>query len=177
MAKCLFHNTNWNIGPYKRGAEGETRGASRSKRKYRKATPKKANNNATMPLLWLQSYRRNYFSSAIYIIPKPCWSFRAGVLLNRSFSFLFLLLSRASPPFVSYDMDHLSTVKSKEGHGFLVPWKRTQEVHASCGAHASGLGAESMGTANTRREKSLLMNRMTYARKQISRNGKGNRKI
>ena len=55
---------------------------------------------------------------------------------------------------------------------FLVPWKRTLEVHASCGAHASGLGAESMGTANTRREKSLLMNRMTYARKQISRNGK-----
>ena len=30
--------------------EGETRGASRSKRKYRKATPKKVNNNATMPL-------------------------------------------------------------------------------------------------------------------------------
>ena len=28
------------------------------------------------------------FSSAIYIIPKPCWSFRAGVLLNWSFSFL-----------------------------------------------------------------------------------------
>ena len=45
------------------------------------------------------------------------WSFRAGALLNRSFSFLFPLLSRASPPFVSYDMDHLSTVKSKEGHG------------------------------------------------------------
>ena len=40
-----------------------------------------------------------------------------------------------------------------------------------------GLGAESMGTANTRREKSLLMKRMTYARKKISRNGKGNRKI
>ena len=58
---------------------------------------------------------------------------------------------------------------------FLVPWKRTIEVHASCGAHASGLGAESMGTANTRREKSLLMNQMAYARKQISRNGKGNR--
>ena len=55
---------------------------------------------------------------------------------------------------------------------FLVPWKRTLEVHESCGAHASGLGAESMGTANTRREKSLLMNRMAYARKQISRNGK-----
>ena len=55
---------------------------------------------------------------------------------------------------------------------FLVPWKRTLEVHASCGAHASGLGAESMGTANTRREKSLLMNRMAYARKQISRNEK-----
>ena len=49
---------------------------------------------------------------------------------------------------------------------------RALEVHESCGAHASGLGAESMGTANTRREKSLLMNRMTYARKQISRNGK-----
>ena len=59
---------------------------------------------------------------------------------------------------------------------FLVPWKRTLEVHASCGAHASGLGAESMGTANTRREKSLLMNRMAYAKKQISRNGKGNGK-
>ena len=49
---------------------------------------------------------------------------------------------------------------------FSVPWKRALEVHASCGAHASGLGAESMGTANTRREKSLLMNRMTYARKK-----------
>ena len=36
----------------------------------------------------------------------------------------------------------------------------------------TGLGAESMDTANTRREKNLLMNRMTYARKQISRNGK-----
>ena len=55
---------------------------------------------------------------------------------------------------------------------FLVPWKRTLEVHEPCGAHASGLGVERMGTANTRREKSLLMNRMTYARKQISRNGK-----
>jgi hypothetical protein len=50
---------------------------------------------------------------------------------------------------------------------FSLPLKRTLEVHESCGAHASGLGAESMGTANTRREKSLLMNRMTYARKQI----------
>ena len=29
------------------------------------------------------------FFSAIYIIPKPCWSFRAGVLLHRCFSFLF----------------------------------------------------------------------------------------
>ena len=55
---------------------------------------------------------------------------------------------------------------------FSLPWKRTLDVHASCGAHASGLGAESMGTANTRREKSLLINRMTYARKHISRNGK-----
>ena len=45
-------------------------------------------------------------------------------------------------------------------------------MHESCDAHASGLEAESMGKANTRREESLLMNRMTYARKQISRNGK-----
>ena len=60
---------------------------------------------------------------------------------------------------------------------FSLPLKRALEVHESHGAHASGLGAESMGTANTRREKSLLMNRMTYARKQIYRNGKGNRKI
>ena len=46
---------------------------------------------------------------------------------------------------------------------FSLPWKRTlEEVHESCGAHASGLGAESMGTANTPREKSLLMNRITY---------------
>ena len=59
---------------------------------------------------------------------------------------------------------------------FSVPWKRALEVHASCGAHASGLGAESMGTANTRREKSLLMNRMTYARKQIYRMEKRNGK-
>ena len=52
---------------------------------------------------------------------------------------------------------------------FSLLLKRTLE---SCGAHASGLGAESMGTANTRREKSLLMNLMTNARKQMSRNGK-----
>ena len=62
---------------------------------------------------------------------------------------------------------------------FSLPWKRTLEVHESCGAHASGLGAESMGTANTRREKSLLMNRMTYARKKYleikKEMGKGNR--
>ena len=55
---------------------------------------------------------------------------------------------------------------------FSLPLKRTLEVHASFGAHASGLGAERMSTANTRREKSLLMNRMAYARKQISRNKK-----
>ena len=60
---------------------------------------------------------------------------------------------------------------------FSLPLKRTLEVHESCGAHASGLGAESMSTANTRRYKSLLMNRMTYATKQIYRNGKGNRKF
>ena len=70
-----------------------------------------------------------------------------------------------------------STVKSQEGHGpsLLVAVETDTRSARSCGAHASGLGAESMGTANTRREKSLLMNRMTYARKQISRNGKGNR--
>ena len=52
--------------------------------------------------------------------------------------------------------------------------RRTERATArESGGHASGLGAESMGTANTRREKSLLMNRMTYARKQISRNEKG----
>ena len=55
---------------------------------------------------------------------------------------------------------------------FSLSLKRTLEVHESCGARASGLGAESMGTANTRREKSLLMDRMTCAIKQISRNGK-----
>ena len=59
---------------------------------------------------------------------------------------------------------------------FSLPLKRTLEVHESCGAHASDLGAESMGTANTRREISLLMNRMTYARTQISINEKGNGK-
>ena len=112
------------------------------------------------------------FSSAIDFNPKALLVFSSWGSAQPELQSPFLLLSRASPPFVSYDMDHLSTVKSKEGHGFLVPWKRTQEVHASCGAHASGLGAGSMGTANTRREKSLLMNRMTYARKQISRNGK-----
>ena len=53
---------------------------------------------------------------------------------------------------------------------FSLPWKRTLEVHESCGAHASGSGAECMGTANTRREESLLVNRVAYARKQISRN-------
>ena len=55
---------------------------------------------------------------------------------------------------------------------FSLPMKRALEVHKSCGVHASGLGAESMGTANIRREKSLLIKRMTYSRKQISRNGK-----
>ena len=97
--------------------EGETRGASRSKRKYRKATPKKVSNNATMPLYDSKAIAEITFLRRFTSIPKPCWSFRAGALLNRSFSFLFLLLSRASPPFVSYDMDHLSTVESKEGHG------------------------------------------------------------
>ena len=55
---------------------------------------------------------------------------------------------------------------------FLLPLKRPLEVHESCGAYASGLGAESMGTANTQREKSLLMDRIAYARTKISRNGK-----
>ena len=55
---------------------------------------------------------------------------------------------------------------------FMLPLQRTQEVQESCGARASGLGAESTGTAKTRRKKSLLMNRMTHARKQRSRNGK-----
>ena len=58
---------------------------------------------------------------------------------------------------------------------FSLPLKRTLEVYGSCGAQPPGLGVERMGTANTRHEISLLMNRMTYARKQISRNGKGNR--
>ena len=57
---------------------------------------------------------------------------------------------------------------------FSLPLKRTLEAYESCGAHASGLGAKSMSTANTRREMSLLMNRMAYARKKISRNGKRN---
>ena len=48
---------------------------------------------------------------------------------------------------------------------FSLPWKRTLEMQESFGAHASGLGAESNGTATTRREKSLLMNRLAYARK------------
>ena len=51
-----------------------------------------------------------------------------------------------------------------------LPLKRALEVHESFGAHASGLGGRTLtfrklGTANTRREKSLLMNRMTYGRK------------
>ena len=33
-----------------------------------------------------------------------------------------------------------------------------------------------LGGTNTRREKSLLMNRMAYARKKITRNEKGNGK-
>ena len=59
---------------------------------------------------------------------------------------------------------------------FSLPLKRPLEVHESCGAHASGLGTESMSTANTRRETSLLLNRMAYARKQMPRNEKGNGK-
>ena len=54
-----------------------------------KSNTQKSQYNATMPLLWLQIHRRNHFSAAINNIPKPCWSFRAGVLLNWSFSFLF----------------------------------------------------------------------------------------
>ena len=68
--------------------------------------------------------------------------------------------------------------RAKEGHGpsLLVAVETDNRSARSCGAHASGLGAESMSTANTRREISLLMNRMTYARKQISRKEKGNGK-
>ena len=100
----VMHNWNSNRRDMD---EGETRGASRSKRKYRKATPKKVNNNATMPLYDPKAIAEIAFLRRFTSIPKPCWSFRAGAQLNRSFSFLFLLLSRASPPFVSYDMDHL----------------------------------------------------------------------
>ena len=62
---------------------------------------------------------------------------------------------------------------------FSLPWKRTLEVHESCGAHASGLGAESMGTAKARCEKSLLVNRTTLRENKYlemkKEMGKGNR--
>ena len=112
VGKCSAHwcngyvMHNWNSNR-RNMEEGETRGASRSKRKYRKATPKKVNNNATMPLYDSKAIAEIAFLRRFTSIPKPCWSFRAGALLNRGFSFLFFLLSRASPPFVSYDMDHL----------------------------------------------------------------------
>lgn len=156
--------------------EGETRGASRSKRKYRKATPKKVNNNTTMPLYDSKLSPKFLFfgdlhqsQSLVGLFELEFCSTGASVSFSSSLAgFAALCKLRYGPP---------STLSPRRAMAprFSLPWKRTLEVHASCGAHASGLGAESMGTANTRREKSLLMNRMTYARKQISRNGKGNR--
>ena len=156
--------------------EGETRGASRSKRKYRKATPKKVNNNATMQLLRLQIYRRKFlrrFTSSqcpVGLFEVEFCSTGASVSFSSSLAgFAALCKLRYGPP---------STLKSEEGHGpsLLVAVETDTRSARSCGAHASGLGAESMSTANTRREISLLMNRMTYARKQISRKEKGNGK-
>ena len=68
------------------------------------------------------------------------------------------VLSRASPPFVGYYMDHVRLFSPRRGHGpslldAVESQKRTQPIHESCDAHASGLGAESVGAANIRRKK------------------------
>ena len=65
---------------------------------------------------------------------------------------------------------------------FSLPLKRTLEVHESCGAHASGLGAESMGTANTRREEKSAdepngLCEKTNSQEMKKEMGKGNRKF
>ena len=156
--------------------EGETRGASRSKRKYRKATPKKSimqqcrcmTPKLSPKVLFFGDFHQS--QSPVGLFELEFCSTGASVSFSSSLAgFAALCKLRYGPP---------STVKSKEGHGpsLLVAVERTLEVHASCGAHDSGSGAESMGTANTRLEKSLLMNLMTYARKQISRNEKRNGK-
>ena len=68
--------------------KGKLEAQAEAKGNIEKQQPKKDNNNPTMPFAMTPNLSPK-FSAAIYIIPKPCWSFRAGVLLNRSFSFLF----------------------------------------------------------------------------------------
>ena len=141
------------------------------------------------------------FFVAINNIPTPCWSFRAGVLLKRGFSFLLLFShglrrpllvmilalafvlvpqptfrQQAQTLWTTFDLKVLGGTMAPR---FSLPLKRPRGVHESCGAHASGSGAERIGTTNARREKSLLMNRMAHARTQTSRNGKkiGKRKF
>ena len=139
-----------------------------------KSNTQKSQYSATMPLYDSRSIaeinrRLTTFQSPVGLFELEFCSTGASVSFSSSLAgFAALCKLRYGPP---------STLSPRRAMAprFSLPLKRTLEVHASCGAHASGLGAESMGTANTRREKSLLMNRMTYARKQISRNGKGNR--
>ena len=59
-------------------------------------------NNA---VIWLQIHRRN--QSAIRQYSKALLVFSSWGSAQLELQFPFLLLSRASPPFVSYDMDHL----------------------------------------------------------------------
>ena len=91
----------------------------------------KVNKNATMPLYDSKAIAEIAFLRRFTSIPKPCWSFRAGVLLNRSFSFLFssslagfaaLCKLRYGPP---------STLSPRRAMAprFSLPLERKLEVH------------------------------------------------
>ena len=134
VGKCFAHwcngyvMHNWNSNR-RNMEEGETRGASRSKRKYRKATPKKVNNNATMPLLWLQIYRRKFLrrfkssQSPVGLFELEFCSTGASVSFSSSLAgFAALCKLRYGPP---------STLSPRRAMAprFSLPLERTLEVH------------------------------------------------
>ena len=76
-------------------------------------------------------------------------------------------------------MDHLGLWDLRRDHGPspLVAVGTDKKGARSCGAHVSGLGAESRARRTNDVRNSFRVNRMAYARRQIRRNGKkGKRK-
>ena len=91
------------------------RGASRSKRKYRKQHPKMSITMQQCRCTPKLSPKLVFFGDLHH--PKALLVFSSWSSAQPELQFPFLLLSRASPPFVSYDMDHLRLWRLERNHG------------------------------------------------------------